>query len=400
MRTLVLFIFITGIIAHTKAQSTISAVADYGETTSMTLSWTIGEAVVGAISNSNHIATQGFHQSKLVITSIENEPVSEVSTCEGDDAILLSVVGGGYGPIRYQWYGPLGEIFGATDASFSIETLPENSGVYYCIVGSDLGSDVQSTNAVVNIYPIYNIDETDVVCYNDSYYFPDGTVQDNIISTVVHTSFLHTVYGCDSIVKTTVNISPIRCSIFNKEEIVNTTLSSGNNECFNALNTIIVAGNGTNVVINNGASAEFIAGKTIRFLPGFTAIAGSYVSAVITSNGSFCEPPVSSIVENNEIDEEKSAPLISTNEENSENFDLANLKVYPNPNNGTFNVILENVSFPSLLVIYNAIGERVFQSTVESNRKTINLASKKSGIYFVMVVDDNNQLTKKIIINQ
>jgi hypothetical protein len=399
MRTLILFIFLTVTIAQIKAQSTISVAADYGQTSSMTLSWTIGEAVVGAISNSNHIATQGFHQSKLVITSIENEPVSEASTCEGDAAITLSVTGGGYGPIRYQWYGPFGEITGATDATIIIEALPNNSGTYYCIVGSDLGRDVQSIDAFVNIYPNYNVSETDDVCYNDSYYFPDGTVQDNIISTVEHTSYLSSVYGCDSIVKTTVYTSPVRCNIFNKEEVVDTNLSSGDIECFNALNTIVVAGNGTNVVIDNGANAEFIAGEKIRFLPGFSANAGSYVSAVITSNGSFCEPPVSSIVENYEPDNEKGAPDITTDEENSENFELANLKVYPNPNNGSFNVVLENVSFPSLLLIYNAIGEKVFQSAVDTNSKTINLASKKSGIYFVMVVDNDNQLTKKIIIN-
>ena len=60
----------------------------------------------------------------------------------------------------------------------------------------------------VNVNPTYNLTETQLICSGDSYAFPDGTTQSNITSQVVYTSNLQTVNSCDSIIITTVNVNP------------------------------------------------------------------------------------------------------------------------------------------------------------------------------------------------
>lgn len=61
----------------------------------------------------------------------------------------------------------------------------------------------------VNVSPSYNLTESASICSGESYTFPDGSTQQNITSQVVYTSNLQTVGAqCDSIIETTVNVNP------------------------------------------------------------------------------------------------------------------------------------------------------------------------------------------------
>ncbi len=53
-----------------QAQEVIATSGDYYENTSGSLSWTISESVSETFENTNNILTQGFHQSRLTVTSI------------------------------------------------------------------------------------------------------------------------------------------------------------------------------------------------------------------------------------------------------------------------------------------------------------------------------------------
>ncbi|PCJ89781.1 MAG: hypothetical protein COA57_01090 [Flavobacteriales bacterium] len=80
--------------------------------------------------------------------------------------------------------------------------------------------------------------------------------------------------------------------------------------------------------------------------------------------------------------------------------------VYPNPNDGNFKLRMRNEEFHDTeVVIYNILGETVYQSTISNQQSTINLSAQPPGIYFVkLVLSDsegtNNQNTKKIIISR
>jgi hypothetical protein len=54
--------------------------------------------------------------------------------------------------------------------------------------------------------PAYNVIETDTVCFGASYVFPDAFSVSDITATVTHTSFLKSIYDCDSTVHTTVTV--------------------------------------------------------------------------------------------------------------------------------------------------------------------------------------------------
>jgi hypothetical protein len=177
----------------------------------------------------------------------------------------------------------------------------------------------------------------------------------------------------------------------------NKTISSQSIECFNAYQTITVAGGVTTVVFQTGSIVDVIAGNSIRFLPGFHAENGSNVHAVITSDSSFCVKNKSTIVEilsieisseNGLFAEDKSADLLNKS-----------VKIYPNPNNGQFFVEVSNFETRATVSIYNMLGSIVYESEISNEiDQKINLLGIKKGIYLVKVTDQKEQFTKKMIV--
>ncbi len=52
-----------------QAQEVVSTAGSYGETNSGSLSWTIGEPVIETITDGTNTLTQGFQQSRLIVTA-------------------------------------------------------------------------------------------------------------------------------------------------------------------------------------------------------------------------------------------------------------------------------------------------------------------------------------------
>jgi hypothetical protein len=160
------------------------------------------------------------------------------------------------------------------------------------------------------------------------------------------------------------------------------------------MNEITVA----NVTVADNASANFIAGYSVVFLPGFYAHSGSYAHAWITETASFCDVARgSSIVSQPAV---KSVELDVTKEKQRIDDEIQ-MKVYPNPNNGQFTIELTKVESGATVSIYNMLGSVVYQSTLTSIQITqkVNLSGIQKGIYIVKVIDPKGQLTKKMIVN-
>ncbi len=68
----------------------------------------------------------------------------------------------------------------------------------------------------------------------------------------------------------------------------NVEIPSGDIRCFDATATITVAGNGTFFIVRSGGSATLVAGQAITMLPGVTVEPGGTLSALITTDGTFC----------------------------------------------------------------------------------------------------------------
>ncbi|MFA5541038.1 MAG: T9SS type A sorting domain-containing protein [Bacteroidales bacterium] len=80
------------------------------------------------------------------------------------------------------------------------------------------------------------------------------------------------------------------------------------------------------------------------------------------------------------------------------NIDINNTCIaYPNPTYKEINIKSESVI--NSIEIYNSLGQRVYQSVVNSNTKTIDISSFTNGVYILGVNTENGVIRKKIIKN-
>lgn len=174
--------------------------------------------------------------------------------------------------------------------------------------------------------------------------------------------------------------------------VSNTTVANSEQACFNAFYTITVAGDGPPVIVEDGATANFIAGYSIYFMPGFQAVEGCKLNAYITATNNFCYEIVMPIVA--VLPEEKSieSPVAQLSDDGAKEF-----KLYPNPNNGMFTVELKNYD-SATVEIYSLSGAKMLHmSNVESGVFPLNIGIQK-GIYLLKVCEGGSQKIKKFIV--
>ena len=78
-----------------------------------------------------------------------------------------------------------------------------------------------------------------------------------------------------------------------------------------------------------------------------------------------------------------------------------NLSIYPNPNNGNFNVAYDYVG-DVIIQIHNVLGARIYKEEIKANgyfTKALNNSEIKNGIYFVSIKTKDRTLVKKLIID-
>lgn len=65
-------------------------------------------------------------------------------------------------------------------------------------------------------------------------------------------------------------------------------------------------------------------------------------------------------------------------------------QIYPNPNNGVFSVMISGSSAPLEVLVFNIIGEKVFELPVLGDHGAkIDLSGLEKGLYVVQVIDKN-----------
>lgn len=83
-------------------------------------------------------------------------------------------------------------------------------------------------------------------------------------------------------------------------------------------------------------------------------------------------------------------------------FGVANIAIFPNPNKGQFTVTLNSsLSEKIMITVYDIRGRRVYDNTFENSsnfNQAINLNAVQSGMYLVKISDGQRQETKKIIV--
>jgi hypothetical protein len=171
------------------------------------------------------------------------------------------------------------------------------------------------------------------------------------------------------------------------------TLNSDTTTCYNATDSITIAGNGTTVSFESGSSVTLISGKSIRFLPGFNSAEGSFMSASITTNNTFCNSQSGSIVEQ---PQEKSVTEETIPEDHPKEIAGVNsIKVFPNPNTGNFTV-QTSVEGESRLTVTSLSGQMVYGSVGFTENIRVQLTGLSKGIYLCRIQNKQEVQVRKI----
>lgn len=85
----------------------------------------------------------------------------------------------------------------------------------------------------------------------------------------------------------------------------------------------------------------------------------------------------------------------------NESFETNDFVIYPNPNNGTFNIQLTANTNEVALSVHDLRGRLILSKDLQASglvNEQISLADAQTGIYLVTIQDGSRKITKKIIV--
>lgn len=174
-------------------------------------------------------------------------------------------------------------------------------------------------------------------------------------------------------------------------EVPNTIVGNGQLLCYNATQTVILAGDGNQFTVQNGGHANIIAGQNILMRPGTLVLPGGSLHAYISTE--YC-------------DNSKSI-LASTEEESYQEIKVFEpdrsgslFSVYPNPTSGNLTLEMnDNTEFSSIrFEIFNAQGNLILTASEPvAQQYNLSIANQPPGVYLIRVLRDKELGIKKII---
>ena len=172
-------------------------------------------------------------------------------------------------------------------------------------------------------------------------------------------------------------------------QVQNVTVHNGESVCYDAQQTLTVAGSGTTVTVQSGGSSVFVAGKNILFEKGGRVYSGGHLHGSVTLNGQYCSAQSSPVMTLSDGDclltETASCPLF---------------RLFPNPTQGliTLEQTDKNRLMPVSIRIHSIRGELLGIMETECNASyTLSVAGLPAGIYMVTVITAKESFTLKVI---
>jgi hypothetical protein len=170
------------------------------------------------------------------------------------------------------------------------------------------------------------------------------------------------------------------------EITVTGTVTGEESNCYNASNTITVAG-ASPFTLESGGSAIFIAGQKISYMPGTTIQNGAYMHGYISTT--YCDGIAPAM-----------PVAVAGQSETPISFDQAFFTLYPNPTNGNFTIVQKgDMQYGNVKVeVYGMHGDQVLSAQMigEKTHEFIT-ADLPAGLYFVKVVADDYVETIKLV---
>jgi len=260
--------------------------------------------------------------------------------------------------------GPTTVFKGQTGVSYSVAAIPNANGyVWNLPSGATITSGANTANIVVSFSATATSGNMNVQGTNAC---GNGTVSPNLFITVAQA------------------VPPTRT-------LTNLIVPGGQTSCYDATQTITVAGNGSVFLVLNNGSATFIAGEKVSFLPGVLVQEGGYAWAYITTTSGYCgsqsAPMVASLAGMDEL-------IV----QNSQNPSILN--VYPNPTTGklTLEITGSDENQKAVIQIFGMMGSLVMKEEMTGTaRKEISLENHPSGVYLISVMAGDRMEMKKIV---
>jgi hypothetical protein len=163
----------------------------------------------------------------------------------------------------------------------------------------------------------------------------------------------------------------------------------GQVKCYNATETLTVAGDGKTFTVQDGGQVIMVAGVNIIYLPETRVYAGAYMHGFITTNSQYCgqqSPTLPSVVT---ASWEREAVVASPT-----------LRIYPNPTSGAFTIEQQgdNLSQRLDIEIYGMRGERVMKELMLGEKShEYSVTDLPHGLYFVKVSSGDTTQTFKLV---
>jgi hypothetical protein len=172
------------------------------------------------------------------------------------------------------------------------------------------------------------------------------------------------------------------------------TIPSPLNLCFDASNTITVAGAAGPFTVQAGATATMIAGVKISYLYGTTVQPGGYMHGYITTTHSYCGSATPSMVtvitgEQETLPEPEQAP--------------GRFVLFPNPTTGDFTLQSRTESDPGRVDVelFDLRGERKMLTSYSGGRsRDFELRDLPPGLYLLKVVSGGRVESFKLILTR
>jgi hypothetical protein len=170
-------------------------------------------------------------------------------------------------------------------------------------------------------------------------------------------------------------------------------ITVGNNEtrCYEAIETIVTAGDGTSFHVEPGSFVYLAAGQNILMKPGTHIKSGAGAHVLIDDSGEFCLNHTAIVVAH-----EPELTDVSAKKPSSDKF----FRAFPNPTTGLLNIeILETAeSMLIKLELINMMGRKVLQKELHGSKQLdIDISDLPAGIYILTLINEGRIDTEKII---
>ena len=85
----------------------------------------------------------------------------------------------------------------------------------------------------------------------------------------------------------------------------------------------------------------------------------------------------------------------SSQQWSSASFEVAKIKVFPNPSNGIFKI---DTALPTEIKVVDITGKEVYSASNITNQSSINVSNLQQGVYLLKMKNELGEQTEKIII--